>query len=217
MSYTSQYKQSIYQSFDKLTLDQALQQSANESYSSPYFKLKDTSFQSFMINSQLRQKYVKKYSWAIPTREVIDTIYNATSGKSILEVGAGNGFWASLLTKRGSTIIPTDSFESHGFTQDNTFMPIENLEAVQAIQAHPECEALMLVWPPYDTDMAEKALKAFKGSTVIYIGEGHGGCNANDAFFNELHKNWDELRTDDDACVPNWDGIHDYLQVHQRK
>ena len=169
------------------------------------------------MNSELRSWFVEEFSWAIPTPNVVGKIHEATLGKKILEVGAGNGLWAKLLKLSGSEIIATDSFESHGFREDNTYLPVHNLEAVAAIEQNRDCDVLMLIWPAYDTDMAERALKAFRGSTIIYIGEGYGGCNANDEFFDELVENWNEDRFNDDIYVPQWSGIHDGLEIHRRK
>jgi hypothetical protein len=203
--------------FSHLTLDQSFNQIARLSVLSPYFKTNYDNYETVMMNSELRSKFVREFSWAIPTIDVVGKIRDATLGKKILEVGAGNGLWAKLLKMSGSEIIATDSFESHGFSEDNTYLPVHNLEAVAAIEQNRDCDVLMLIWPAYDTDMAERALKAFKGSTVVYIGEGYSGCNANDAFFEELAENWDEVRFDDDIYVPQWSGIHDSLEIYRRK
>lgn len=60
--------------------------------------------------------------------------------------------------------------------------------------------------------MAHRALAAYAGSTVIYIGEGHGGCTANDAFFDAL-AHWTVER---EVELPQWWGVHDALTVYRR-
>jgi hypothetical protein len=50
---------------------------------------------------------------------------------------------------------------------------------------------LLLVYPPSDSDMAVEALQQYteastSHTTLIYVGEGRGGANANDAFFDAL-------------------------------
>jgi hypothetical protein len=216
MSYLSGM-QNFTKLFNKVSLDDAFELISRRSISSPYFKLNNDRYESIKINLELRSYFVEEFSWAIPTHDVIKKIHDITVGKKILEVGAGNGLWAKLLKMSGSEIIAIDSFESHGFAEDNTYLPVHNLEAVAAIEQNRDCDVLMLIWPAYDTDMAERSIKAFKGSTVIYIGEGYGGCNANDEFFDELCKNWEECRFDDNIYVPSWYGIHDSLEIHQRK
>lgn len=203
--------------FSHLSLDQSFNQIAMKSILSPYFKANYDNYASIQMNLELRNNFVRQFSWAIPTPNVVRKICDATVGKKIIEVGAGTGLWAKLLKLSGSEIIATDSFESHGYREDNTYLPVHNLEAVAAIEQNRDCDVLMLIWPAYDTDMAERALKAFNGSIVIYIGEGYGGCNANDEFFDELQQNFEELRSHDDIYVPTWFGIHDGLEIHQRK
>jgi len=205
------------QLFQEVSLDQAFYQIAKRSVNSPFFKVRSDNYETMRNNLQLRNNFVKDFSWAIPTPDVVNKIYKATLGKKILEVGAGNGLWSKLLKMSGSEIVATDSFESHGFTEDRTYLPVHNLDAVTAIKQNRDCDVLMLIWPAYDTDMAEKSLKEFKGSTIVYIGEGYGGCNANDEFFDELSKNWNEVNFDDNIYVPQWNGIHDYLEIYQRK
>ncbi len=45
---------------------------------------------------------VSKYSWALPNEELLTEI---ASRSPIIEIGAGNGYWASLLSKKGADII----------------------------------------------------------------------------------------------------------------
>lgn len=71
----------------------------------------------------------------------------------------------------------------------------------------------MLCWPPYDAEMATRALARYKGSCVIYIGEGAGGCTGDDDFHAELAAKWN-LAT---SCeIPQWDGLHDEVFVYVR-
>ena len=62
------------------------------------------------------------------------------------------------------------------------------------------------------SNMARKALR-WGGDRLVYVGEGDGGCNASDAFFIELARAW-TLTTE--VEIPQWYGIHDYLQVYER-
>jgi hypothetical protein len=38
--------------------------------------------------------------------------------------------------------------------------------------------------------MAVLSLRAYRGSTILYVGEGRGGVNASPAFFDELERDW---------------------------
>ncbi len=71
---------------------------------------------------------------------------------------------------------------------------------------------LMLCWPPYDNSMAIEALRRYRGKTVIYVGEGNGGCTADDAFDEELSTKWTLV---DELMIPQWRGLHDSVHVYR--
>ena len=100
-----------------LTLDDVLHKIAIESYLKPEFRFTDSNNHNLiMCRENLRKFFIEEYSLAIPTRPIIDLIYNATIGKKINEINAHRGLWSKLLEMRGCNIIPTDFFESYGFT-----------------------------------------------------------------------------------------------------
>ena len=48
---------------------------------------------------------------------------------------------------------------------------------------------LLLVYPP-PGPMARDCLRLYRGRALVYVGEGIGGCNGDDAFFRTLKKEW---------------------------
>lgn len=50
--------------------------------------------------------------------------------------------------------------------------------------------SLLLVYPP-PGDMALRCLHEYRGDTLVYVGEGRGGANASDEFFDGLDAEWD--------------------------
>jgi hypothetical protein len=73
---------------------------------------------------------------------------------------------------------------------------------------------MFLCWPPYDTRMAEEALRAYAGNAVVYVGEGYGGCTANDAFHERLKADFECVYS---VELPRWFGIHDHMTIWRRK
>ena len=73
---------------------------------------------------------------------------------------------------------------------------------------------LFLCWPPYRGAMASKSLEFYAGKTVIYVGEGHGGCTGDDKFHRMLECGWEEV---EEVEIPQWDGIHDRMWVYRRR
>lgn len=154
-----------------------------------------------------RQECINKYSFAVPTEEALACIAKYAP---IVEIGAGGGYWAHLLLQRG---VQVDAYDKD---------PVESGRNHWKFTAHlsvreggPEVLShwtLFLCWPYMDA-MAWQCLKEYQGQHVIYIGEGQGGCTANDEFFAKLEREYDEVEEID---IPQWRGIHDGLTVYRR-
>jgi hypothetical protein len=95
---------------------------------------------------------------------------------------------------------------------DTPYMPIRKGGPERAAD-YPD-RTLLLIWPPYAEPMAHDALRAFTGRTLVYIGEGDGGCTGDDAFHALIDAEWDEIA---DHAVPQWWGLHDHLWIYRRK
>jgi len=160
-----------------------------------------------------RDELVRKYAWAVPSPEAIAAI---AALSPIIEIGAGTGYWAKLIQDAGADIVAYDYAPPLG--GENAYRHKQQWFDVQSggtnsVEAHPD-RTLFLCWPPYSDPMAEDALAGYEGRTVVYIGEGHGGCNATDAFFDALDADW---TCDCTLEIPQWDGIRDYLTIWRRK
>lgn len=165
-----------------------------------------------------REKFRTRYGYANPTEEAIREIISFANGDSIVEVGAGRGFWAYLICEMGGKIRATD----YATVRTNRYAPCKGGETwveiefgkAEYIAKHATENVLMTIWPPYIESMASDALKAFKGDKLVYVGESEGGCTADDAFFLELRENWCRVNC---VGIPQWDGLHDELMMFERK
>lgn len=167
---------------------------------------------------EARDSFTKNFGWAIPSPEAIDSIVRFAGSEQILEVGSGLGLWAGLVRAHGGSIRPVDTFESHGTSPHATFVLTEEIGGVAAIQKY-NPKVLMMCWPGYDESFASQVLEAFEtyaspDARFIYIGEGQGGCNADDMFFQMLDQSWDLVERIE---IPQWWGIHDCLNLYRRK
>jgi hypothetical protein len=155
-----------------------------------------------------RENLVSIYAWAIPNYEAISTIVKHSP---VIEIGAGSGYWASLVKILGGDVIAFDN-RSPNFKFKCEFFPVEKGDE-RAVVDHSD-RALMLCWPPYSTPMAYKCLKKYKGQTLIYIGEGEGGCTADIKLFELLGREWEE---EEYVKIPQWWGLHDGMTIYKRK
>ena len=162
-----------------------------------------------------RHELVRKYAFAIPTDEAVEKI--ASYGK-LIEVGAGTGYWAKLISEAGGDILAFDiappDKEHNEYQFKETFFDVQSGE-VGKIAKYKD-RILFLCWPPYDTRFGASCLDHYKGDLFIYVGEGYHGCCGDSEFWRLLEKDWEE-DYDEMIRLPQWDGIHDYLTFYRRK
>lgn len=93
------------------------------------------------------------------------------------------------------------------------FFPVQQ-GGVEVAARHPE-RVLFLCWPPYDQDMGVNALRAYTGDSLLFIGEGDGGCTGDSELFQVLDEQWNLV----DTCEAHvsWDAIHDGLTYWRRR
>jgi hypothetical protein len=158
-----------------------------------------------------RRRLVKEYAWAIPNRTAIDLI---AEHSPIIELGAGTGYWANLVTIRGGRVEAYDKFPSRNeYKFEKRHYKIqEGDEAV--LESYDSSYTLLLCWPCYDTPFAFNALSRFTGNTLIYVGEGHGGCCGDNLFHETLDNCWDLTHR---VEIPRWPFIHDSVYMYRRK
>lgn len=184
----------------------------------------------------------RHYSFAVPDDGALRAIAAHSPG-GVVEIGAGGGYWSMLLQQRGVDVIAYDP-EPPGATDDPRWHSGRAWTAVHQgdhtkASDHP-ARTLLLCWPSYAEPWAAQAVEAYRGDTVIYIGEGSGGCTGDDRMHALLgespycsHWNEDyseELPCPDDCAarvtplfeevaaraIPQWSGLHDRLTVYRR-
>ncbi|MGH8008268.1 MAG: hypothetical protein ACREQ3_14830 [Candidatus Binatia bacterium] len=144
----------------------------------------------------------KRYSYAVPSEPALDTII-AHSPTGVVEIGAGSGYWAMLLQRRGVDVVAYDP-EPPGHLRRHWYRRpggLSNLAMCQELPTwhsgkawtavhegdhtkaaeHPT-RTLLMCWPSYDEPWAAWAVECYMGDTVIYVGEGSHGCTADDRF-----------------------------------
>ncbi len=162
-----------------------------------------------------REPLIHRYAFAVPHDAAIELLVGL--GR-IVEIGAGTGYWAALLRAEGATVFPYDSsppgpgVSNHYFPEGSLYTLVE-VGGPEKAAEHPDC-ALFLCWPPYSDSLAYDALCAYRGDTVVYVGEGAGGCTGDDDFHAALETGWEQSRV---MPIPQWPGIHDDLYMYTRK
>lgn len=163
-----------------------------------------------------RHNLCARYTWSIPSPGDITWLAERLDGRGIVEIGAGSGYWAWQLAQAGIAVAAYDPHPpgpENKYVQHRLYHPVMPGDHTAAMR-HPD-RVLMLCWPCYGDPYANEALRAYGGDTVIYIGEGPGGCCADDEFHSALTEDFDEV----DASpfhVTYW-GIHCELTLYSRR
>ena len=184
-----------------------------------------------------RDAYVHKYGCVAWTPTALDAI--AELRQPIVEVGAGDGQWAKALRAHArlvdvvafddGTELPSrfgvdearsgsrSSSSSGGGSSSSSArhrQPVVTLgvDGRAAAARHPD-RALLLVAPPPGR-AAAGWLAAYKGNTVVFVGEGRGGANADEEFFATLERFFTLVRT---APLDPFPGGCEKLWILQRK
>lgn len=151
-----------------------------------------------------RQRLVQEYSWAVPNEQ---TLAYLAEFDRIYEVGAGNGYWAHCIEERGGEVIAYDTEPGEELYSD------VREAAVADIMDKIHDEPVLMVWPPYDEDVAATVVEA-EPSHLLYVGERRGGCTGDKAFFDALGTDYGMVARIE---IPSYAGINDDFYHYVRK
>jgi hypothetical protein len=162
-----------------------------------------------------REELVQAYAWSIPNEEAIQALVRYSP---IVDMGAGTGYWSWLVNREGGSSLPYDAgFRNRNLynAPDRMFLPVQH--GYGGVMRRHGDKTLFLSWPPLNSNMALVAARAYTnagGRLIVYVGEGAGGCTANDAFFDYLEINYQEVER---IRIPQFYGIRDGMTLFNRR
>jgi hypothetical protein len=202
-----------------------------------FLALDDGALQS----STARELLIARYSFAIPSDEALDGIL-ASAPSGVVEVGAGTGYWAKLLSDRGGHVraydpAPPGSPENRWFAGSSAWFDVQQGDESVAATAPPA--TLLLIWPTRNEAWPLSSVQRFHaagGDTLIYVGEGPGGRTGDDSYHASLGEmawcNQCAYGLQDSPCIcevsslwqrsneisiPTWPGYHDTVRFYRRR
>eukprot|EP00435_Cladocopium_sp_Y103_P045811 s253_g13.t1 len=102
----------------------------------------------------------------------------------LVEVGAGEGQWQAELRRRGADVVAFDNLSSPSrFDAAASRLVVPGAEVQQA-------DAEAAVSQSAGRTLLMVCLQRYKGETLIYVGEGRGGVNGDNNFFDLLAESW---------------------------
>eukprot|EP00056_Hartaetosiga_gracilis_P019812 m.16094 g.16094 ORF g.16094 m.16094 type:complete len:186 (-) comp7953_c0_seq2:1576-2133(-) len=102
----------------------------------------------------------------------------------VIEIGAGGGHWTKELRDKNTNVVAydNDSTDSPTPISQRRTRVLNGDEKKLGWYPH---RTLLMVYPP-PNDMAYRCLDHYQGDVIVYVGEGRGGANANDKFFDRV-------------------------------
>jgi hypothetical protein len=197
-----------------ILVDKKWKKVINEGISDPFKFSKNA--EEWAKGYEERENFRIGVSWHIPTQSLVETIKEYSP---ILSVGCGFGYTEKLAEKEGADVILTDispDLENKWCRNEKMDFPSEilKMDGKTAVKSFKDRNVFM-AWPPYAKDMAYQVAKSMKvGRYLIYVGESHGGCTADDAFFDLLYAKFEEVESE--AFVPSWSGIYDNVTIYKK-
>ncbi|GAB7342368.1 hypothetical protein MBLNU457_g0586t1 [Dothideomycetes sp. NU457] len=129
----------------------------------------------------------------VPSYESLEIIKQVSKGRTIIDLGSGNGYWTYMLRRMGDEkrpvkVVPVDSGSSEWRTMwiGDTIMA----DGIKYLQQHQDGrdQVLLLVYPQVGADFTGKVLRAYKGDTIIVAGTQN--TNGFTAFAKETIAQW---------------------------
>jgi hypothetical protein len=141
------------------------------------------------IAFEFRTALAEHFSYSITVPRFMHVIAGLCNGKAV-EMGAGSGYWAYILSQFGVDIIAYDREFIRGRKMWFNVEPGKP----HYLDNHSD-RTLLIVWPHYAHGMDIECLQHYKGDRIIYVGEKGGLCGSRefeDALFSGtewIHKN----------------------------
>lgn len=137
------------------------------------------------------EQLITSFSFAVPTEQALRVIASiSTSG--VVEIGAGLGYWAAVLSAQGVDVVaydiaPPPSDDNTWFAGIDPWFKVQH-GGVDAVERHAD-RALLIVWPTRNELWPAAALETYLtsgGQHVIYVGQHPGGRTGDDRFHGML-------------------------------
>ena len=183
------------------------------------------SYPDFMINNleryEQRSKFIQQIGFSLVSLDWIIPLSKWIGCRKCLEVMSGTGALSFALLQQSVDIKATDNFswdtENSWNKQKNYWTDIENIDVIEAIKKYGKNIDIIIMSWPYMDDTAYRVLQIMREVNpqclMIVIGESHGGCTANDEFFDSIVEVEDNAFNVAVKEYKRWWGIYDYPQL----
>lgn len=113
--------------------------------------------------------FMHHFGCVCPSYESLQIIKKVCSGKTVLDVGCGNGYWTYMMRREGLEVIGIDNAQSRYRTCWIGDVVFEDGMAALKKRQDVKEDALLLVYPITANDFTGSMLRSFKGDVVCVV------------------------------------------------
>jgi hypothetical protein len=168
--------------------------------------------------------YMHHFSCVVPSYEsvsIISKLALTTSGKAVLDMGSGNGYWTFMLRRLNPalTVTAVDNAQSKWRTTwiDDTLIT----DGITYLRKRSGCpdSLLLLVYPIVSGEFTRKVVDAYEGDVLVVVGtqNGNGYTGFKDMMVDEYMEGrggWEMVAR---VPLPSFPGKDDALFAFRRK
>lgn len=171
-----------------------------------------------------RTEYTDNIAWFLVHEGIIEVLCELLKDDKVVEVFSGTGYLSAHLTlarKGRGTLEAYDDksrAKDHMFKYESYSKPYFGEVKDCTKLSLKEYDSVIMTWPEYDSPSALEVLTNMHvGQRLFYEGENYGGCTGDDAFFDYLDSNFEELQEESDkfnGVGVRFSGINDFWGVY---
>ena len=184
--------------------------------SSDKYKAGSFDFMKSFSFGVIRETYLAKYSHAIITNELVESLVNICKDKKVVELGSGSGYLSHLLELEGVDITTVDTADWY---TDKVIRKPDIVGSYREMDFS-AYDVVIMSWPNYQSNAATEVVKGLNEKQIyIYCGEGYGGCCGDNDLHDTLDQHWEHLE-DDHGLNANslvFSRVHDFWRAYVQK
>lgn len=178
---------------------------------------------TWMTPYAIRDLYLE-HAFVVYTDEMLKamkTFCDKHKMKIVHEVCCGTGWFSHWMKKYGIPLKEAvDNKTWKTYKLENKFLPfVKQDDAARFVKQSGDADMFVLSWP-YMDPLAHMIWKNMKpGQYLMYIGEGYGGCTADEGFFNAVsqHQVRDDKEFNEIAkAFVQFNGLHDLPELYKK-
>ncbi|KIW63528.1 hypothetical protein PV04_08523 [Phialophora macrospora] len=164
--------------------------------------------------------YMHHFGCVVPSWESLQIISKSAHGRSVLDMGSGNGYWTLMLRRLGVPAVAVDSGQSRWRT--TWIADTAVTDGVQYLRKRSGCPdmVLLLVYPIVGGDFTRRVLDAYAGDVICVAGtqNGNGYTGFKDMMIDEyMSREKEGWRKVAQVPLPSFAGKDDALLVFRKE